>query len=298
MSDDAAALLELAEPLYALPLADFTPARDASVKEHKGTPLATALKALRKPSNPAWVVNLLVRHETEQVEQVLAVGAALREAQDSMSADDLRSLTKQRRQLTAAVTTTARGLAREHGLKVTQAVADQVEATLTAAMLDADCAAAVRSGLLVTALRSTGVDAVDVHAAVALPEALGFAASAAAAEAPRPELRLVPDPDADAKARRAAERALAEAADELEQAQAAHDEAQAEVSELEARALQLQGEIDEVRRRLAEHESDAEEVDDALEDAEQSRDEADAALSEARRVHADAEAALRRIAAR
>ena len=117
---------------------------------------------------PQWdLLDLLVRHETEQVEQVLAVGAALRSAQDSMSADDLRALTKQRRQLTAAVTTTARSLAREHGLKVTASVADQVEATLTAAMVDAECARAVRSGLLVASLASTGVDAVDVAAAVA-----------------------------------------------------------------------------------------------------------------------------------
>ncbi len=129
-------LLEIADELYALPLADFTPARDAKAKELKGTDLAARVKAFKKPSLAAWVVNLLVRHETEQVEQVLAVGAALREAQASMSGDELRALTRQRRQLTAAVTTRARALAREHGQKVTEAVADQVEATLTAAMVD------------------------------------------------------------------------------------------------------------------------------------------------------------------
>ena len=57
------------------PLADFTPARDAKAKELKGTDLAARVKALKKPSLAAWVVNLLVRHETEQVEQVLTVGA-------------------------------------------------------------------------------------------------------------------------------------------------------------------------------------------------------------------------------
>ena len=56
----------------------------------------------------AWVVNLLVRREAEQVEQVLGVGAALREAQANMAGDELRALTRQRRQLTAAVTTRAR----------------------------------------------------------------------------------------------------------------------------------------------------------------------------------------------
>lgn len=290
-------LLGLAERLYGLPLAEFTPARDALVKQHKGTDLAPRLKALRKPSTAAWVVDLLVRHETEQVEQVLQVGSALREAQASMSAEELRALTKQRRQLTAAVTTTARGLARRHGLKVTQAVADQVEATLTAAMVDADCGQAVRSGLLVTALASTGVDAVDVAAAVALPDALGFEAAPAPAELPaeRPVLSVVPDPDADAKARRAAEEALAEAEGEVEDADAAWEEAQAEVEQLEARALELQAEIDELKRRLADLENDADDVDDALEEAEEVRDEAQAVRDEARAARDDAAAALERL---
>lgn len=280
---DAPSLLDLAEDLYGLPLGEFTASRDALVKQHRGSDLARDLKALRKPTTAAWVVDLLVRHETEQVEQVLSVGAALREAQASMSADELRTLTKQRRQLTAAVTTTARGLAREHGLRVTEAVAEQVQATLTAAMVDADCARAVRSGLLVAPLETTGVDDVDVAAALALPQALGFEARAAApAEAPpRPELHVVPDPEAQERARAAAEEALAAADEELARAREAREEAGARVEELEARGLQVQSEIDELRRRLAELESTSEEVDDELGEAEDERDEAQAALEEA-----------------
>lgn len=289
-------LLSLADHLYGLPLAEFTPARDALVKQHKGSALAASLKALRKPSTAAWVVDLLVRHETDQVAQVLEVGAALRAAQDSMSADELRALTRQRRQLTAAVTTTARGLAREHGLKVTQAVADQVEATLTAAMVDAECARAVRSGLLVAPLASTGVDAVDVAAAVALPEALGFEASPAPeVPAERPALTVVPDPEADTKALCAAEEALAAADAELEDAESVLAEAQSEVDDLEARTLELQAEIDELKRRLAELEQDADDVDDALEEAESARDEAQAARDEARSARDEAATVLERL---
>ena len=185
-----AGLLEIADELYGLPLPDFTPARDARAKELKGTDLGKQVKALRKPSTAAWVDNLLVRRETEQVEQVLTVGAALREAQATMSGDELRTLTRQRRQLTAAVTTQARRVAKEAGTKVTEAVADQVEATLTAAMIDEQCGLAVRSGLLVAALTTTGLDPADVAAAVAVPEALGFSAPARAAEPPaRPDLQ-------------------------------------------------------------------------------------------------------------
>ena len=76
---------------------------------------SAAVKALRKPSVAAWVVNLLVRREAEQVEQVLAVGAALREAQEGMDGAELRALTKQRRQLTSAVTAPGPGAGRGRG---------------------------------------------------------------------------------------------------------------------------------------------------------------------------------------
>ena len=222
-------LLALADELYGLPLAEFTPARDRRAKELKGTPAAAPVKALRKPSLAAWVVNLLVRREAEQVEQVLSMGAALREAQAAMSGDQLRELTRQRRQLTAVVTQQARSLAAEAGVKVTQSVAEQVEATLTAAMVEEACAQAVRSGLLVGALSATGVDEVDVAAAVALPEALGFTATPREAAPSRPpELHVVPDPEAEETARAAARDAVALAEQEVEDARAAHEEAATE----------------------------------------------------------------------
>lgn len=278
-------LLEIADALYALPLGDFTPARDARAKELKGTDeadLVASVKALKKPSLAAWVVNLFVRRESAQLEQVLEVGVALREAQAGMSGAELRALTKQRRQLTSAVTQQARAIAGEEGVKVTQAVADQVEATLTAAMIDERCGQAVRSGLLLTALSTTGVDGVDPSEMVALPEALGFSATATAAEVPaRPELRVVPDPDAGAKARAAAEEALAEAQDLVVEVQSTYDDAVVAVEDLEARALQIEAEIDELKRRIATLEETYDEVDDDLGDAEEARNEAFEALREA-----------------
>ncbi|HXH78005.1 hypothetical protein [Nocardioides sp.] len=290
-------LLDLADELYSLPLADFTPARDAAAKEHKAdTSFAARVKALKKPSLAAWVVNLLVRRDAPQVEQVLAVGAALREAQANLDGEELRALTRQRRQLTAAVTTQARGLAHEEGVKVTQAVADQVEATLTAAMVDEGAAAAVRSGLLVAALSATGVDEVDVAAALAVPEALGFAAAPRdATPPPRPELHVVPDPEADEKARAAAARVVKDARAEVDAAREALAAAVADVDALQARALQLQAEVDELKGRIAQLESDLEENDDELVDAEDVKSEAEDALAETETQLARAEAALARL---
>jgi len=290
-------LLELADGLYALPLGDFTPARDALVKEHKADKeLAARIKALKKPSLAAWVVNLLVRRDAAQVDQVLQVGTALREAQANLDGEELRALTRQRRQLTAAVTTQARGLAREEGVKVTPAVADQVEATLTAAMVDEGAARAVRSGLLVAALVATGVGEVDVAPALAAPEALGFEAAPREAEpVPRPELRVVPDPEADTKALRAAEERLAAARREHEAAREASAASAAEVEQLQARSLQLQAEVDELRGRIAQLEADMEENDDELADAEDVQAEADDAAAATARALAEAEAEVERL---
>ncbi|WP_432479819.1 hypothetical protein [Nocardioides sp. GXQ0305] len=286
-------LLGIADELYALPLGEFTPARDARAKELKGTELAAPVKALKKPSLAAWVVNLLVRRDAGQVTQVLDLGTALREAAAGMEGEELRSLTRQRRQLTAAVTTGARSLAAGEGVRVTQAVADQVEATLTAAMVDPRCAEAVRSGLLVTALSSTGVDEVDLSKAVATPDALGFTASPV--EPAPPELHVVPDPDADEKAVAEARERVATTEAAMGKAREALDAAAADVTELEARGMQLQGEADELRRRLSEVEEASDQVEEELGDAEDVRAEAEASLAAATRDHDDATTALQRL---
>jgi hypothetical protein len=290
-------LLGIADELYGLAPGDFTPARDAKAKELKGNEVSGQVKKLKKPSVAAWVVNQLVRQETEQVEQVLAMGEALRAAQAGLKGDELRALTRQRRQLTAAVTTRARSVASGLGVKVTQAVADQVEATLTAAMVDEECARAVRSGLLVAALASTGLGKADVADAVATPEALGFAASPRAVEpeAPPPELHVVPDPEADEKARRQAEQDLEGAEQRLAEASAALTAAGQEVSDLEARSMQLQAEIDELRGKVAELEERFEEVDEELGDAEDVRAEAESTLAAATKDRDAAAAALAKL---
>jgi len=287
-------LLDLAEQLYGLPLGEFTAARDAMAKERRGTELGAAVKRLRKPTTAAWVVDLLVRHETDQIDQVLAVGEALREAATGMDAAQLRQLTAQRRQLTAAVTTRARGLAREHGLRVTSQVADQVEATLTAAMIDAGAGRAVRSGLLVAPLAATGVGELDVTDAVAVPEALGHRAAQVEREPVR--LHVVPDPEPegpDEAALEEAREALEDAEHELARAVEEREATAAAVERLQARALQQQSEIDELRRRLAELETAAETTDGELSEAEEADEAAAAEVEEATRARDQAEAQLR-----
>jgi len=161
-------------------------------------------------------------------------------------------------------------------------------------MVSQDCGRAVRSGLLVVALSTTGVDDVDVAGAVAVPDALGFTATARSTpEAPaRPDLHVVPDPDAHAKARAAAEQTLAEAQDAVDSAQTAYDDAGVDVEHLRARQLQIEAEIDELKRQVAALEETYDEVDDELDDAEAVRAEASDSLAEATSERDEAATAL------
>lgn len=273
-------LLEEAEALYGLALGEFTSRRDERAKAIKpdDRELSDQVKALKKPSLAAWVLNLLVRREADQVEQLVNVGAALRDAAASLDAAQLRALTAQRRQLTAAVTTVARRHAAGDGVKVTASVAEEVEGTLTAAMVSAAAAGALQSGLLVRAFATTGVDDLDATPYVAVPEALGHVASSVPTT-----LHAVPDPS-EVEKRREAKRALALAEKELRMAREALTKAEVRHRGAQAQALQVESELDELRRKLAELES-------REEDAHAQVERSETALAAAREEVAAAEAA-------
>jgi hypothetical protein len=281
-------LLEEAEALYGLALGSFTAARDERAKALKAEDpeLATAVRALKKPSLAAWVLDLLVRREPDQVAQLVDVGAALREAAASLDASQLRALTAQRRQLTAAVTTVARRHALAEGQKVTESVAEEVEGTLTAAMVSAAAAEALQSGLLVRPFTTTGVDDLDPTPYVAVAEAIGHVASSVPAT-----LHAVPDPS-EAERRREAKRALATAERELKVARDALARAKVRHRGAQAQALQVESELDELRRRLAELEAKEEDAHEGVERAQRAMTEAEEEVRAAEAARDDAASAL------
>jgi hypothetical protein len=285
-------LMAAADELYSLRPEDFVPRRTslaAEAKDGGDKSLAAEIKKLAKPTTAAWVVNMLVRHEPDQVEQVLGLGAALREAQASMAGEDLRQLGRQRRQLTAAVTRDARELAAELGQKVGDPVATQVEDTLHAAMVDEDAAKAVRTGLLVKPLAVAGTEAAEVVESVAVPAALGETA-VRRAPAPRPGKTKAPEPqkpeltvvEDNSRAIADAETELAEAEGKLATAERRLAKAARKVEKREAKGLQLQGELEELRRKIAELEQRIGDNEDELSDAEDVRDEREEDVAEAR----------------
>jgi outer membrane murein-binding lipoprotein Lpp len=287
-------LLAVAGELYGGLPADFTPRRTAAEKAARAEgdkELAGAVKGLKRPSVGAWAVNLLVRRESDQIDQVLTLAESLRAAAEALDGAELRALTKQRRQLTSALTTRARQLALEQGTRLTQAVADQVEGTLNAAMLDAGAAEDVRTGLLVTTLSATGLDAQSWESAVALPESLGTRVAPSAQEAPT--LHVVPENKA--LLREAAEEKLAEAEQEVLAAKKAATKAGKAVGDLQGKRFQLSSEIDELQRRIDALEDRIEGLDEDIEVAEQDQEDAHQAVAEAESEREAAQTALHKL---
>jgi hypothetical protein len=207
--------------LYGLPPEDFTAARDAAAKDDP------SLKALRKPTVSAWVVNTLVRRDSRLVDDLAALGSSLAEAQQNGQAAAIRELGEQRRQLVATVTQRALDLVDRD---VSPAVRSEVHATMEAVLADPASAGAVRTGQLVRPLSFAGFGGVDLEGAVA---SLPSRASSAR-----------PAHDSSAKG-------------------AAKDRAQERAAAAEAKALEAAGALDDTVRRaesaaraLADHDAD------------------------------------------
>ncbi|MQA15182.1 MAG: hypothetical protein GEV09_13725 [Pseudonocardiaceae bacterium] len=145
----------VADTLYGLPRDEFTAARDERVREARSAgdrDLASEIGRLRKPSTAAWLVNLLVRDQPADIDGLVGLGGALRQAHSELDGEALRRLSGQRHELVAALVRQARAIGRSAGHRVSEAVARELESTFTAALTDPGAARAVATGRLTSSL--------------------------------------------------------------------------------------------------------------------------------------------------
>ncbi len=269
---------EIADRLYALEPAEFTAARDQAAKQHREH--AREIKALRRPTAGAAVVNALARSEPELLDQLLALGPALAKAQQDGDGVALRQLGDRRRQLIEAVVQQAAGATDR---PVTAAARGEVASTLEAGLVDTAAADAVRSGRLVRPLAFAGFGGVDLADAVALP-------SRSARRAPKQPTPPEPGPGPAQLA--AAESAALEAAGALDDA-VRHHAATVDAQEQavhqwgRARAVLL-----DLQERLAQSEREVVAAEKRVVGEQERRDRADAALADAQSSAETARAAL------
>lgn len=304
----------LAAELYALLPGDFTATRNAKAKEVNQAgdkDLGKQVRALPKPSAAAWLVNMLVRRRADEIDGVLELGTSLRQAQQDLDQKQLRELGSQRHELLSALVAEARSLAEELDQKVSDAVADDVEQTLHAAMADVDAANAVASGMLTRALASTGWEPVDLNGAVAVPDA---AEQVSAVDAPSQsskskvkkttgkktakdedtkETAQEPDEDVKESAEESDEELaeVKEAQSDLEQAEQRVQEAESrqqsieeQLDEADSRQEELAAEIEKLKQRLRELERERKDTDAEVDRLESDQDDAIHAAKDARRA--------------
>jgi hypothetical protein len=173
----------VADELYGLRPEEFVAARDRHAREARRTgdrDLARQIGALRRPSLGAWVSNLLVRRQPEEVQPLLGLGEELRRAHRELDGPQLRRLAHRQAEVIAALGRQARQLAAQAGHPVGEGVQREVEETLHAVLADPRAARDWAAGRLVKPLGSTvGFPAADETALARL------AAPPAAGEKPR-----------------------------------------------------------------------------------------------------------------
>jgi hypothetical protein len=233
--------------LYGLPPEEFTAERNALAAELRAEgdgQGAAAVKALRKPTAAAWVVNQLVRSEPDLVEALLGAGGELRQAHrqaaSGRGAAQLRAAAGAER---AAVEMLLSKASAAIGRPLTPALVDSIRNSLHAASSGDEARELVRTGTLTTELRPVGLGPIP-----------------APGDAPRPSRQKATGADA-AAARRSAElqkmlKAAKASETALQREVAAAEKALRHAEEVYARAHEAAelaaGRAQEARRRLKE----------------------------------------------
>lgn len=129
----------VADELYGLPPAEFTAARDERAKAARAAgqrELAEQIRRLRRPTLSAWGSNLLVREQPEEVQRLLRLGEALRQAHRDLDGEQLRQLSVQQQQVTFALARQAGQFTERCGQRVSEDTQREVQETLHAVLVD------------------------------------------------------------------------------------------------------------------------------------------------------------------
>lgn len=261
------------DALYGLPLDEFTPRRDELVKELRSggkRDEAAWVKALRKPSATAWLVNQLARTQRKDAGRVLDSSDALRAAQERAlaregSRDELAGAGAEHADAMRALLAKAPGLLDSQGGSPSDTTLERAAETLRAIPLDDEARAGFAAGRLTREHRAAG---------------LGFVASGGPAYA---------KPARPAKAPKAPTKESRQAAEQKEQ----KARAQGALKEARSLARARQREVTEAERDVKQAQRELERVQRRVEKAETALDRAHARHAEAEAQVEDAEARLK-----
>jgi hypothetical protein len=254
-------LEDVARELYTVRPDEFVAARDERAKATRAAgnrSLAREIGRLRRPTQSAWLVNLLWRDQQQVMEDLFDLADEFRAALGQGAGKGLQELTAQRRAIESALTQRARALAGAAGVKVSTDLLREAQETLAAALSDPGVAAEVRSGRLVKPATYAGFGGMPPDLRV-VPGGRTGAEDAADGDrgvAGRDQDAADRDQDAADRDRAAAERRVRAAQDALDRAEAeladrirAADRAERHHAELRDRLAQLRQELAEMEQQ-------------------------------------------------
>jgi hypothetical protein len=279
-----------ADELYAVSPDDFIERRQqlvAEARQEGNREIATQIGKLRRPTRSAWLINLLAREESDNINALFELGAALQQAQQRMAGDELRQLSAERRKTVDALARRAVELGRQQGYEAPDGASQEVGQTLQSALGDPEIADLVRAGHLTQAVTYGGFGPTD------LASALGASLPTKAPSRPEKQAEAPqPAPKRDAKQRREAEKAASEARELATEARQAAESAEEEAEAATQRADDLADQVESLRTQLRQTEAAEREARDEARAARKHYQELRQAALSAEQAVAAAEAAL------
>jgi hypothetical protein len=238
---------EALDDLYRGSLEEFTAARNELAKELRGDGKVAAadwVKALRKPSRAAWLVNQLSVRKADEVTDLLELGKELRAAQEEMLAGSpdrakLRDAAQGEQRAVDSLTRAAEAIGGEHGAGAQ--VLTRVGETLQAAAGDPGVAEAIERGRLTREQRAASVGLIGTGAPPSSPARKRSKDQDVAERRARQQL---------AKRRQAAERKLAAAEKKLDRERSGLERAREKVEQAERRVHDAELDANAARREL------------------------------------------------
>ena len=246
------AIEEIIDRLYALPLAEFTRARNEAASELRRAgqrETAERVRALRKPTAAAAAVNRLVREHRGEVKQFLRAATMLRDAQFSGKGDRATATAQERAALE----------------RLTDIGGEAVRQTLMAAAVDDDAARQLLEARLERELEPRGFGTLLAHPRPAVNPTAATApqTDSAPLERKRPDDGATRAALAEAKAALSAAEAEAEerrSRRRWEETHRALEKARKGLSVAEAEERQARRRRDQTRRELEKARTAAEEA--------------------------------------
>jgi len=286
------------DALYQLPLAEFTPARNAlagRLKKAGRQDEASDVKALLKPSLPAWTVNQLFWHHRPAFDALMSVGEKFRQAQAKQlrgQAADLRGPLEERREALSTLAKLAAETLRTAGNNPAPDTIRRITSTLEALSTLGGSADGPQAGRLVD-----DVDPPGFETLAALVPRTGDGDQAAGGPSRvltfRQQKRVAkPPPRMQESTEEGRRRAEEERRERLKQAKAAVQDAERELRAARKAAEQAEGALKKAAQQTKEAERERIEAERRLEKASAAVDEA---RQQARKTAAAAEEAAQAV---